>query len=70
MAHDSNLGEWIEKLHHCCRAIIEEFEQISSDQGLAESRILLNAVLAAACDEFGRLALANGLIENEAGGFL
>ena len=64
MAHDFNLGERIEKLYHCCRAIIKEFEQISSDPRLAESRMLLNTVLAATYDEFGRLALANGLIEN------
>jgi hypothetical protein len=64
MVHDSTLGERIEKLHHCCLAMIKRFEQISADDRLAESRIIFNTALAAAYEEFRRLALAHGLIEN------
>lgn len=62
--HTCKLEERIEKLHHCCLALVKEFEQISSDGGLAENRTLLNDVLSAAYEEFGRLALAHGLTAN------
>lgn len=62
--HDFNLGERIVKLHQCCIAIVKELEEISSDERLAESRMIFNSTVAAAYEEFGRLALAHDLIEN------
>ena len=62
--HNFRLGERIVKLHECCIAIVKELEQISSDAGLSESRMIFNSAVAAGYEEFGRLALAHGLVEN------
>jgi hypothetical protein len=52
-----------QKLHHCS-LYDQTIRAISSDDRLAESRMLFNTALAAAYEEFRRLALAHGLIEN------
>jgi hypothetical protein len=62
--HDLHLGERIVKLHECCMAIVKELERISSDERLSDSRMIFNSAVAAAYEEFGRLALTHGLIES------
>jgi hypothetical protein len=57
-------GERIVKLHECCMAIVKELERISSDERLSDSRMIFNSAVAAAYEEFGRLALTHGLIES------
>jgi hypothetical protein len=61
--HDFQLGERIVKLHECCMAIVKELKRISSDERLSDSRMIFNSTVAAGYEEFGRLALAHGLIE-------
>ena len=64
LERDSGLGERIQKLHHCCLALVREVEEIGSDHRLTLSRLLFNTLIAAACEEFGRLAEAYGVIED------